>query len=97
MERRQKQVGFELSISARDDGTLEAIYILLGDAPVEHTEEVLEDILLVDYSAEGKVVGIEVLAPVSLNDIAKLVEPPNRRKIFRKFLQEQAPQELVFA
>lgn len=94
MVRRGKQVGFELSISARDDGTLEALYILLQDAKVARTEEIIEDIILADYDEDDCLIGIEVLAPVKLSQIAKLVEQP-RRKPLRKFLIEQAPEYLV--
>ena len=48
MVRNGKQIGFELSISARDDGTLEALYILLQDAKIVRTDEIVEDIVLAD-------------------------------------------------
>jgi uncharacterized protein YuzE len=94
--RRPKRIGFELSVSARDDGTLEALYISLSDAKVARTREILDDVLLADYSAGGKLVGIEILAPVKISKLEDLVEEPKRRT-FRAFVRRAAPRELVEA
>ena len=85
-----------MSISARSDGTVEAIYILLRDERVFRTEEVRPDILLADYNRRGDLVGIEVLAPVKLSALSRLVEESQRRP-FRRFVRERAPEELVTA
>ncbi len=92
----RKQVGFEMSISARDDGTIEAVYILVRDEKAVRTEEIVEDILLADYNSRGRLVGVEILAPVKIKRIASLVEEPRRRP-FRRFIRERAPEELVLA
>ena len=83
-------------MSARNDGTLEALYITLLDSKCAHTVEVIEDILLADYDKQDRLVGIEVLAPVKLSAIANLVEVELRAP-FRKFVKQQAPEELVLA
>ena len=85
-----------MSISARDDGTIEAVYILVRDNKAVRTKEIVEDILLADYNSRGQLVGIEILAPVKINKIATLVEEPRRRP-FRRFVKARAPEELVLA
>lgn len=94
--KRQGQFGFEMSISARNDGTIEAVYILVRDNKAARTREIIEDILLADYNSRGQLVGIEILAPVKLAKITPLVDEP-RRRIFRRFIKEQAPNELVLS
>ena len=73
---RSRDIGFELAISARDDGTLEAMYIRLRDGVVDHTQEVIPGILMADYDAKGELYGLEVLAPVRLSDLMASVSPP---------------------
>ena len=89
-----QDLGFELSISGRDDGTIEAAYVRLSRAKVAKTTEVVEDILMADYSASGALVGIEVLAPVKLSQLTRLVDAPKRASL-RRFLRNSAPGELV--
>ena len=90
----RKTVGFEISLSARNDGTLEAAYIRLKDGKVARTEEVIEDVLLVDYNSRRDILGIEILSTVKLSDLVPLVDQPRRRP-FRKFIKQSVPQELV--
>ncbi len=92
----KKPIGFELSISARDDGTLEALYIRLRVGKVAKTKEISEDVLLADYDSRTKLLGIEVLAPVKLSRITRLVDE-DRRKPLRRFVKAQAPDDLVLA
>lgn len=68
---RKQPVGFEVSMSARDDGTIEAMYVLISDKSVAETRELDEDILLGDYDDKGELVGIEILAPVSLDGFSR--------------------------
>jgi len=92
----QKTVFFHFSTSARDDGTLEAAYIRIGEGKVAKTVEVREDILLADYDRRGKLIGIEILAPVRFADLASLVEKP-KRKPLRRFVSNSASPHLVTA
>jgi uncharacterized protein YuzE len=87
-------VSFELSISGRDDGTLEAVYIHLTKLPIKSTKELREDVLMADYSAEGTIVGFEILAPVKLADIVKFIDSPLKAP-FQKFMEESAPRGMV--
>ena len=90
-------IGFEISISARDDGTIEALYVRLSKNKVARTAEVPgNDEVLADYDSKGRLVGIEILSPVKLNKIVELVDEP-RRAPFRKFIRTAAPSELVSA
>lgn len=92
----RRHVGFEMSISARNDGAIEAVYILVRDNKAARTKEIIEDILLADYNSRGQLVGIEIPAPVRLAKIMPLVEKPRRRP-FSRFVRERAPGEPVLS
>jgi uncharacterized protein YuzE len=96
MSKRKEPVGFELSVSGRGDGTIEAAYVCLSKKKVARTREIVEDVLLADYDAEGQLVGIEILAPIKAAQIVRLVQQPQRAP-FLKFLRQSAPQELIHA
>lgn len=94
---KMQTVSFEISTSGRDDGTVEAAYIQLLDEKVHRTREIMEDILLADYTEDGRLIGIEVLAPVKFSDLEQLVDPMGVRESFHRFLKGSAPRELVTA
>lgn len=96
MVRPTKAVGFELSVSARDDGTLESMYIRFGVGVVQSTREVVEDVLLADYDASGALLGLEILAPVRIADLEALA-PDARRPAFRRFVEQSAPASFIAA
>ena len=85
-----------MSMSASADGTLQAVYIRLRTNKIVRTKEIVDDIVMADYDGRGQLVGIEILAPVSLRIISNLVDQPRRRP-FRKFVRERAPDDLVLA
>jgi uncharacterized protein YuzE len=85
---------FQVSISGRGDGTIEAVYLAVSSRKVARTDEVIVDHLLVDYDRSGNVVGVEILAPVRLRDVAGLVKKSNRASL-RRFLSRSVPQEFV--
>jgi uncharacterized protein YuzE len=92
----RKVGGFELSASGREDGRLEAVYIRLRTGRAAKTKEIIEDALLADFDARGRLLGVEILAPVKLSDLTRLVQT-DRRVPFRKFIREIAPSSLVVA
>jgi uncharacterized protein YuzE len=92
----QKVEGFELSLSGRGDGTLEAAYIRFLNGKVASTRELIENTLIADYDSRGRLIGIEVLAPVSLAILASHVAMP-RRTSLRRFLKHSAPRQLIRA
>jgi uncharacterized protein YuzE len=94
MKKTREIVGYELSLSGRADGTLEAAYIYFKKGKAKRTEEIIEDSLLADYDEDGELLGLEILAPVKLSDLAKYVEQ-SRRASFRKFVRHSAPTALV--
>jgi uncharacterized protein YuzE len=95
--RNPKAIGFEVSISGRDDGTIEAAYIQISTDPVHRTKEIRKDIILVDYSDEGELVGIEILAPVRMSELVKLVKKKQPKHGLKKFIASSVPRELVLA
>ena len=50
-------------------------------------------VLLLDVDSKGRPVGIEILAPVKLSRVAKLVEGPKRR-LLRDVISGRAPEFL---
>ena len=83
-------------ISASQDGAIQAVYILVRDNKAARTEEIVEDRLLADYDSRGQLVGVEILGPVKIAKITRLVQEPRRRPL-RRFIREQAPDGLVLA
>lgn len=90
----KQTIVYEISTSARDDGTLEAVYIRLMSNKVAKTREIQEDVLLADYDRNGNLVGLEILAPVKFSDLASLVDKP-RKTPFKRFVTESAPSAMV--
>lgn len=86
-----------MSASVTEDGSVEAMYLLFSDAPVEITKEIDGDGLLADYDKDGELVGIEVLVPVSIASLLDLLEESSRRDALARFLRRHGPQELVRA
>lgn len=95
-EPNSQPIGFEISTSARDDGTIEAVYIYFSHRPVASTREIKRDVLLADFDAEGNIIGLEVLAPVKVSEIVMLADP-NRRVSFERFVKGAAPAALIQA
>jgi uncharacterized protein YuzE len=94
MKQSNQSTGFELSVSADEDGTLETMYIRFRNGKIKRTSEVIEDTVIADYDEHDNLVGIEILGPVKLSELAKLVEQP-RRTSFRKFVKRSGPPCLV--
>jgi uncharacterized protein YuzE len=79
---------FNLSISARENGTLEAAYIQLSDAPVAMTHE-LGGSVVVDFDANSNVVGVEILAPITVAMVHRIADAlkPAERESFNQFVE----------
>ncbi len=87
---------FRISISARSDGSIAAAYIQLVHRAGKsaRTEELISDILLADYDARGRMIGIEILGPVRLSALANAVAKP-LRKPFARLVREGVPSTLL--
>jgi uncharacterized protein YuzE len=96
IQRSDQPIGYEISTSAGEDGTIEAAYIRFSHGPVAETREINGDVLLADFDKEGNLVGVEILAPVKISVLTELVQPPKRAP-FERFIREAAPQKLVKA
>ena len=94
IQKRDQHVGYQISISAKPDGSIEAVYVRFSHNPVTETREINGDILLADLDKEGRIVGLEILAPVKISELTKLVQPPNRTP-FERFIREAAPHKLI--
>ena len=89
-------IGYQVSTSMGGDGTIEAIYVRFANGKVAETRELDEDVLLADYDANGVLLGIEILAPVKISRLARLVDQDKRRP-FRKAMRNAAPPDFVLA
>lgn len=83
-----------MAISGRKDGSIEAIYLAVSPNKIARTDETIEDHMLVDYDRNGRIVGIEILAPVRLRDVTGLVDARTRAPL-RRFLRRSVPHEFV--
>lgn len=94
---RPQREGFEISIHAREDGSLLAAYIQLRDGSSVRTETVLKNVLLLDRDEANKVIGIEILSPVpieTLQQVADFLEP-EEQAAYRNFVLRYAPPSLL--
>lgn len=85
----------DLKISARPDGSVRAAYLRIKDGKIGRTREVLRNRLLVDEHANGSVLGIEVLGPVSVQAVARLVPREQGRDIITEFAKAAMPKDLI--
>jgi uncharacterized protein YuzE len=85
-----KEGRFLVSISGREDGTIEAVYISLSSKSVAKIEEIVDSTLLADYDGKGNLVEIEILAPVTMAELTQLVDQ-KKRPSFRRFIRQTAP------
>lgn len=92
----QEPIGFEISVSGRGDGTIEAVYILFSHAKVERTVRLRGDILLADFDRDGRLVGFEILAPIKLNWLTDSVEEPVRAS-FKRFVETSMPPQFLMS
>jgi uncharacterized protein YuzE len=89
-------INFQLSVSVCDEtGRVRAAYLKVRDGAADETREVVEGSAFADYDAEGRLLGIEFLAPchVSVLDQITLDEPEPVREFFRN----TSPRQLVLA
>ncbi len=89
--------GFGLTVSAREDGSLRVAYVQISANQVARTEELVESTLLIDVDHDGKAVGIEILAPVRMDEILGLAErlDVSQREAFKNFIAGSVPPALV--
>lgn len=83
----REPIGFQVSISGRDDGTVEAVYFRFRHGKVAKTREIEEDVVIADYDENGDLIGLEILAPVKISDLEALVEK-DTRPAFRRFAKQ---------
>lgn len=85
----ETSVGFGLTVSTHQDGTLQAAYLRISNQPVVDTEEVIDSVLMLDLDADQHPVGIEILAPVSSAKVLALADrlDPGQRLAFYEFVK----------
>ncbi len=86
-----------MTISADEDGTVSGLYLFLSESPVATTKEINEDALAADYDKDGKLVGMEILAPVTITSVLDLVEDSPMRESLARFLAGCGPPEFIRA
>lgn len=86
-------VRFEASYSLREGGGVVALSIRFSETAIARTEEVVESALMADFAEDGRLVGLEVLAPVRLDDLVALT-PAEHRAAFRAIAEREVPETL---
>jgi len=87
---------FALNVSFSDTtGEPVAAYLRIREGSVAATKEVSEGAAFADYAADGLLLGIELLAPCSLEVMDRL--GANESEPVRRFLRGGAPRELIVA
>lgn len=89
--------GFAMSVSTRENGTLEAAYVRISQNQVARTEELVESVLLVDFDHNEDVAGIEILAPITVSQVVAVASrlDASQRTAFENFVRSSAPPGLV--
>lgn len=90
----RKPFAYELSVSARDDGTLAAMYVCFSGKPVRYTKEIVGGTVMADFDKDDNLVGLEILAPVKLDQLVKQIKR-SERPAFRRFVTRAAPREFL--
>lgn len=90
---------YSFSVHARRDGTLEAAYVKWSAGEAVRTVEIEPSKLLADYDEHDQLVGIEILAPVTLAELLPVVDrwDAPRRQQFRNFLESFASPAVLTA
>ena len=87
---------FRLEVSFRETtGEPVAANLRIREGKVAETREVCEGVAFADYSADGELLGIELLAPCDVEVLDRLAE--QEPEPVRRFLREGARRPLVFA
>ncbi len=79
----------EVELLIRDDGALCGAYLELRDGKAVRTDVVKRDALLADYDRQGRLVGIDVLAPTDVSVVIGLVEDPNQKNAIKRLLRNR--------
>jgi hypothetical protein len=87
---------FHLEVSfSETTGEPVAAYFRVREGKVAATKEVSEGVAFADYSADGLLLGVELLGPCRREVLERLSE--NEAESVRRFLQRGIRQELVCA
>ena len=79
--------------AAGPDGKLLAGYIHLRKAKAARTKVIVEDTVLADDDSRGNLIGIEILGPVQIKILTRLVNSTDRAA-FRRFAKDGIPASL---
>ena len=89
--------GIELTVSARENGELEAAYVQLSSGKVAHTKEIIKSVFLLDFDEDNNVVGLEILAPVKISTVMAVAEnwEGPQKDAFNEFIKKYAPPAIL--
>jgi uncharacterized protein YuzE len=86
---------FHVEVSYSDTGDPVAAYLRVRQGKVAETKEVSEGIAFADYSAEGLLLGVELLAPCRVAVLDRLAE--KEPEPVRNFLRCGVRKEMILA
>lgn len=99
MKKKSGTFSLNVSISGRNNGTVECAYIRIREGKVAKTVELRESALLVDLDSSGNAIGFEILAPVKLSELKKKIskKPVSKKdsESFTRFIKKSLPSDLV--
>jgi uncharacterized protein YuzE len=86
---------FRLETSFNEQGEPIAAYLRIREGRVAETKEISEGVVFADYSADGRLLGIELLAECSVEVLDRLAaQEPDA---VQRFLREGVRRQLVVA
>ena len=88
------RIAFKVDVDVDDTtGKARAVYFHIRTGSVDQTREVKSGVAFADYSHDGLLIGVELLAPCQVDILDQVTkdEPQN----VRQFLKSNAPRELV--
>lgn len=93
----QLRDGFDLSLHVREDGSLETAYIQLLDGEAVRTEQIIKNVLMIDFNEHEQIRGIEILAPVAKESVLKIADRMEAgvRGRFTSYLEKWAPAAML--
>jgi uncharacterized protein YuzE len=88
-----KKLKFDFSMAVDSEtGSIEAVYFLFRKGRAAKTREFAEGAALADYDKDGKLLGVELLAPCQVNVLRQI---GGEEKDVARFMEDAVPRSLV--
>jgi uncharacterized protein YuzE len=91
---------FNLTVTVETDdktGETLAAYLKVREGKVDETREHGNGRVNVDYDADGKILGVELLAPCEIKVLDDIADEEPQSQTLRRFFHESPPRKFVLA